>query len=180
MTTPSLHLPAGLAAPVLKYLGAYPAPIVAQVAALIGQGRLPQVLQQRYPERHAVQSDTALYAYVSELKAQHLRGADPIHKVAYDSKLKVIQHALGTHTMVSRVQGGKFKAKREIRVASLFREGPPEFLRMIVAHELGHLKEREHNKAFYALCTHIDADYQQHEFDLRLWLVSRELFPASA
>lgn len=165
----------GLCTPVLKYLGAYPANVLLQVQSLVDQGRLASVLQQRYPERHAVQSDTALYGYVSELKAQHLRGADPVSKVVYDSKLKVIQHALGTHTMVSRVQGGKLKAKREIRVASLFREGPPEFLRMIVAHELAHFKEREHNKAFYALCAHIDPDYHQHEFDLRLWLVSRAL-----
>ena len=72
------------------------------------------------------------------------------------------------------VQGNKLKAKREIRVASLFKEAPAAFLRMIVVHELAHLKEREHDKAFYALCEHIEPQYHQLEFDLRLWLTARE------
>jgi predicted metal-dependent hydrolase len=85
-----------------------------------------------------------------------------------------VQQALGTHTAVSRVQGGNLKAKREIRVASLFREAPEPFLKMIVVHELAHLKERQHDKAFYALCQHIEPDYHQLEFDVRLWLTARE------
>jgi predicted metal-dependent hydrolase len=76
---------------------------------------------------------------------------------------------------VSRVQGGNLKAKRELRVASLFKEAPAAFLRMIVVHELAHLKERDHDKAFYALCTHMEGDYHQLEFDTRLWLTAREL-----
>ncbi|STJ15803.1 metal dependent hydrolase [Escherichia coli] len=47
------------------------------------------------------------------------------------------------------MQGGKLKAKAEIRVATVFRNAPEPFLRMIVVHELAHLKEKEHNKAFY-------------------------------
>ncbi len=47
---------------------------------------------------------------------------------------------------------------------------PPEFLRMIVVHELAHLKESEHNKAFYQLCLHMEPDYHQLEFDLRAYL----------
>ncbi len=35
------------------------------------------------------------------------------------------------HTAVSRVQGGKLKAKAEIRVATVFRNAPEPFLRMI-------------------------------------------------
>src|SRR6185436_18741369 len=96
----------------------------------------------------------------------------PLAKVVYDNKLQVIQHALGTHTTISRVQGGKLKAKREIRVAGLFREAPADFLKMIVVHELAHLKEREHDKAFYALCQHMEPAYHQLEFDLRLWLTA--------
>ena len=46
---------------------------------------------------------------------------------------------------------------------------------MIVVHELAHLKEREHDKAFYALCQHMEPDYHQLEFDLRLWLTALEL-----
>ena len=41
---------------------------------------------------------------------------------------------------------------------------------MIVTHELAHLKEKEHNKAFYSLCTHIEPSYHQLEFDVRLYL----------
>jgi len=47
---------------------------------------------------------------------------------------------------------------------------PAEFLRMIVVHELAHLKEQEHNKAFYQLCLHMEPDYHQLEFDLRAYL----------
>jgi predicted metal-dependent hydrolase len=159
----------------LKYLAGYPEHLLLQVRQLIDQGKLAEVIAKRYPEPHEVRTDKALYDYVIELKDRHLRKADPLSKVAYDSKLKVIQHALGTHTAVSRVQGGKLKAKREIRVASLFREAPAEFLKMIVVHELAHLKEREHDKAFYALCTHMQPDYHQVEFDLRLYLTAKDL-----
>ena len=38
-----------------------------------------------------------------------------------------------------------------------------------------HLKEREHNKAFYQLCRHMEPDYAQLEFDLRLYLTELEL-----
>ena len=66
--------------------------------------------------------------------------------------------------------GGKLKAKREIRVASLFKQAPAPFLKMIVVHELAHLKELEHDKAFYQLCRHMEPAYHQLEFDLRAYL----------
>jgi predicted metal-dependent hydrolase len=159
----------------LKYLAGYPPHVLLQVQNLIDQGKLAEVLAQRYPQRHEVRSDTALYAYVMDLKNRYMRNGEPISKVAYDNKLKVISQALGTHTAVSRVQGGKLKAKREIRVASLFKDTPPEFLQMIVVHELAHLKEKAHDKAFYQLCTHMEPQYHQYEFDLRLWLTSLDL-----
>ena len=172
---PPLNPLSGSARKVLSYLGGYPAHVLLQVQALIDSGRLGEHLRQRYPRQHDVRTDKALYDLVTALKAEHMRGADPISKVAYDSKIQVVQHALGTHTRISRVQGGQLKAKREIRVASLFREAPAEFLQMIVVHELAHLRVREHDKAFYALCTHMLPDYHQHEFDLRLWLTARDL-----
>ncbi|RZL01550.1 MAG: M48 family peptidase [Rubrivivax sp.] len=163
----------------LKYLQGYPEHVLAQVRKVIEQGQLGEVLQRKYGGAHEVRTDKALYDYVLDLKARYMRSSDPISKVAYDGKLKVIQHALGTHTAVSRVQGGKLKAKREIRVASLFKEAPPEFLRMIVVHELAHLKEKNHDKAFYQLCTHMEPDYHQHEFDLRLYLTHLDLNKAT-
>lgn len=159
----------------LKYLAAYPPQLQEQVRQMIAGDRLGDYLQKRYPERHAVQSDKALYAYVMELKQQYLRNAPGIDKVLYDSKLDVVRKALGLHTAVSRVQGGKLKAKKEIRVAALFRDAAPEFLQMIVVHELAHLREFDHNKAFYQLCEHMLPGYHQLEFDLRVYLTWREL-----
>ncbi|MCM2330665.1 hypothetical protein SAMN05216229_10547 [Geopseudomonas sagittaria] len=159
----------------LKYLTAYPASLQDQVRGLIADNRLGEYLAKRYPERHAVQSDKALYAYVMDLKQQYLRNAPGIDKVLYDSKLDVVRKALGLHTAVSRVQGGKLKAKKEIRVAALFRDAAPEFLQMIVVHELAHLREFDHNKAFYQLCEHMLPGYHQLEFDLRVYLTWREL-----
>ncbi|MNZ32110.1 hypothetical protein D3C78_494310 [compost metagenome] len=159
----------------LKYLSAYPLQLQDQVRRLIADERLGEYLAKRYPERHAVQSDKALYAYVMELKQQYLRNAPGIDKVLYDSKLDVVRKALGLHTAVSRVQGGKLKAKKEIRVAALFRDAAPEFLQMIVVHELAHLREFDHNKAFYQLCEHMLPGYHQLEFDLRVYLTWREL-----
>ena len=158
-----------------KYLLGYPPELLADVDRLIVEGRLGETLHRRYPEMHDVRTDPALYDYVGALKNRFMRNAQAIAKVAYDNRLQLIEQALGTHTSVSRVQGNKLKAKREIRVASLFKEAPAPFLKMIVVHELAHLKEREHDKAFYALCTHMEPDYHQLEFDLRLWLTAREI-----
>jgi len=117
-----------------------------------------------------VRTDKALYEYVQEIKTKYLRNAGQLSLVAFDSTLHVMQQALGLHTSQSRVQGTKLKSKREIRVAALFKAMPPEFLRMIVVHELAHIKEREHDKAFYQLCRHMEPEYHQIEFDLRAYL----------
>lgn len=164
----------------MKYLASYSPELLDQVRQLIAQDKLGDYLQKRYPDRNAIQTDKALYEYVLDLKQTFLRTSPPIHKVAYDSKLDVIHRALGLHTAISRVQGGKLKAKKEIRVASVFKEGPPEFLRMIVVHELAHLKEHDHNKAFYRLCDSMQPGYAQLEFDLRLFLTHRDLVAAKS
>jgi predicted metal-dependent hydrolase len=167
------------ALPPLKYLQAYPVEVQDKVRDLIARDRLGEHLAQRYPGQHEVQSDKALYAYIAALKQQHLRNAPGIDKVLYDSKLDVVQRALGLHTAVSRVQGGRLTAKKEIRVAALFKTAAPEFLQMIVVHELAHLKEHDHNKAFYQLCRYMLPDYHQLEFDLRMYLTWRDLAPAN-
>ncbi|MEO4046797.1 M48 family metallopeptidase [Pseudomonas sp. CAU 1711] len=158
-----------------KYLQGYPPHLQQQVTQMIAEDRLGVYLAKRYPGRHQVQSDKALYGYAIDLKQQYLRSAPAIDKVLYDNRLDLTHRALGLHTAISRVQGGRLKAKKEIRVAALFKEAAPEFLNMIVVHELAHLKEAEHNKAFYQLCRHMLADYHQLEFDLRLYLTWREL-----
>lgn len=159
----------------LKYLQAYPVDLQDQVRWLITEGRLSDYLSQRYPDKHDVQSDKALYTYALDLKQEYLRNAPAIDKVLFDNRLDLTHRALGLHTAISRVQGGKLKAKKEIRVASLFKEAAPEFLRMIVVHELAHLKESDHNKAFYRLCEFMQPGYHQIEFDLRIYLTQRDL-----
>ena len=116
----------------MKYLSAYPEPLVSRVRRVMDEGRLAPLLARRYPVAHAVRTNAALYAYV----------------------------------------------------AGLFRDLPSEFLRMIAVHELAHLKEREHDRAFYQLCAHMEPDYGQYEFDLRAYLCHLEaggeaLWPAS-
>lgn len=159
----------------LKYLAGYPEHLQARVRALIEQDRLGAVLANKYDQSHAVRNDGQLYDYVQALKDRHLRKSMPLGKVIYDSRLQVMQHALGTHTAISRVQGGRLKASREIRIASVFRDAPAGFLKMIVVHELAHMKEAEHNKSFYQLCTHMEPDYHQLEFDLRLYLTHLDI-----
>jgi len=158
----------------MKYLSAYSEQTLSQVRQVMDQGRLGEVLLQRYPKAHEIRNDRALYEYVQDLRNEFLRNAAPIDKVAFDSKIHVINHALGLHTSVSRVQGGKLKAKHEIRVAAMFREVPLEFLRMIAVHELAHVKEKQHDKAFYKLCTYMEPNYHQYEFDTRLYLTHLE------
>ena len=161
--------------PNLQYLDHYPEELKAQVRQLLTEDRLGEMLGKKYPARHDIRTDKALYDYVLDVKSRFMRSTEPLSKVVFDNSLQIIKKALGTHTTVSRVQGGKLKSKREIRVASLFKTAPPEFLHMIVVHELAHLKEREHDKAFYQLCLHMEPNYHQLEFDLRLYLTQIEL-----
>lgn len=158
-----------------KYLGAYPPHLLEKVAALLANKQLGAWIGQRYPDFHDAKTDRALYDYVMALKQRHLKNAPPLSKVQYDNTMHPVNGTLGTNAFVSRVQGGKLKSKNEIRIATLFRDAPAPFLHMIVVHELAHLKEKNHDKAFYQLCCHMLPDYHQLEFDLRLWLTAREL-----
>lgn len=157
----------------LPFLGGYPAALQDEVRQLLASGRLGDHLARRYPEAHAIRTDGALYEHASALKARYLRNAPALAKVAYDHRLQIDQRALGTLTAISRVQGGRLTAKREVRVAALFKDAPAAMLQMIVVHELAHLKERDHNKPFYALCDHMLPGYHQIEFDTRVYLTWR-------
>ncbi|MDO2948550.1 YgjP-like metallopeptidase domain-containing protein [Aeromonas simiae] len=159
----------------LPYLSGYPDHLLEQVRTLIREQRLGPLLAKRYPQRHTTQSDAALRDYTMDLKARYLKSSSPLSKVVFDGKINIIKDALGLHSYVSRVQGNRLKAKNEIRIAALFKEAPPEFLEMIVVHELAHLREKDHNKAFYQLCCHMCPHYHQWEFDMRLWLTWRDL-----
>ena len=102
----------------LPYLQGYPPELFAQVQRLVADGRLAETVAARHPEPHAVRSERALVEYVQQLKARHLKSAPPLAKVAWDAKLQLMKHVLGTHITVARVQGRQLKAKREIRIAT--------------------------------------------------------------
>jgi predicted metal-dependent hydrolase len=149
----------------LKYLQHYPLDLQDKIRQLQLKNTLGDYITQRYPKSHPIQTDKALYDYCNEIKQNFLRNAPLLDKVIYDNRLSIEHHALGLNTAISRVQGGKLKAKKEVRISSFFKETPAEFLRMIVVHELAHLKERNHDKSFYQLCRHMEPDYHQLEFD---------------
>lgn len=163
----------------LKYLSHYPEEIQLKTRTLISNNQLGEYLRKKYSSPHSYATDKALYEYVSTLRSLHLRSTPPVSKILYDSKIRDLAQALGTHTYISRVQGGKLKAKNEIRISHLFKNVPEPFLNMIAVHELAHLKEKDHNKAFYKLCTHMQPHYHQLEFDVRLYLTYKELFNES-
>jgi hypothetical protein len=159
----------------LKYISSYPHEIQTQVADLIQQDKLSTYLLKKYASSHKIKNDKILFEYISDLKLKYMKKSSPLSKAAFDGKINVIHNALGTHHFISRVQGNKLKAKNEIRIASRFKNVPPEFLEMIVVHELAHFKEKEHNKAFYKLCEYMQPSYHQTELDLRLYLTHLDL-----
>ena len=105
----------------LKYLTGYPEQLTAPIGKIIEEQRLTGLLLNKYPTPHEIKTERALYDFTVELKNRFLRKANPLSKVAYDNKINVINEALGLHTFISRVQGGKLKAKHEIRVGVVFR-----------------------------------------------------------
>lgn len=158
-----------------NYISNYPTTVQAQVQQMIDEDRLGSFLLAKYPVPHRVANDRELREYVLGIKNRYLKKSNPLSKIVYDNKIHVINNALGLHSYVSRVQGGKLKSKNEIRISSVFKKAPMEFLSMIVVHELAHLKEKEHGKAFYQLCQHMLPDYFQLEFDMRLYLTQLDL-----
>ncbi|MDO6710190.1 M48 family metallopeptidase [Aliiglaciecola sp. 2_MG-2023] len=158
----------------LKYLSAYSLDLQQQITELLDSNRLTDYLLKKYPLVHSIPNDNALREYVIALKNQYLKKSQPLSKVVFDKKIHVVDNALGLHSFVSRVQGGKLKSKNEIRISTLFKHTPTEFLNMIVVHELAHLKQKEHNKAFYQLCCHMLPNYHQIEFDVRVYLTHLE------
>ena len=154
----------------LPYLQAYSPSLQQQVAGLLQSGKLGDWLLARHPDAHQMRSDTALHAYITGLKAEHMRNAAPLAKVVYDSKLQLVYQALGIHMRSGKNHGGKTQSRHEIRIGSLFKHAPEPFLRMIAVHELAHLRESDHNKAFYQLCEYMAPAYHQLDLATRLYL----------
>ncbi len=154
----------------LKYISSYSPEIQTQVKTMLDEKTLSKYLLSKYPQSHGIVNDKLLRNFVINLKNQYLKKSAPLSKVKFDEKIHVINNALGLHSFVSRVQGGKLKRKNEIRISTVFKSAPEEFLEMITVHELAHLKEKDHNKAFYQLCQHMLPNYHQIELDLRIYL----------
>ena len=112
---------------------------------MLDEKTLSNYLLSKYPQAHRVVNDKALRVFAMDFKNQYLKKSSPLSKVKFDDKIHVIKNALGLHSFVSRVQGNKLKSKNEIRIATVFKSAPEEFLAMIVVHELAHLKEKDHN-----------------------------------
>ena len=159
----------------LRYISHYSETVVNQVKQLIDSNKLGDYLLRKYPQSHDVNTEKQLYKYTLQLKNDFIKQSNSLSKVIYDAKIHVYNNALGTHSFVSRVQGNKLKSKQEIRIASLFKNAPLPMLNMIVVHELAHLKEKQHNKAFYNLCEYMQPDYHELELDTRLFLIYSEL-----
>ena len=160
----------------LRYLKGYSPEILNSVKLILDEEKLGHHILRRYPKAHDIRSAKALHQYTMDLKNTYMRKAKPLNRVVYDEKIDVIKNALGLHTFMVRVHGNKLRARNEIQIASVFKKAPEPFLRMIVVHELAHFKEKDHNKAFYQLCEHMEPDYHQLEFDLRLYLTHLQLY----
>lgn len=159
----------------LKYISNYPQSLQGQVQLMLDEKTLAGFLLQKYPKPHAIGNDKDLREYAIGIKNQYMKKSSPLSKVIYDGKIHVINNALGLHSYVPRKQGNKVKMKNELRVSSVFKKAPESLLNMIVVHELAHLKEKQHDKAFYKLCQHMLPDYHQLEFDMRLYMIQIEI-----
>ncbi len=142
---------------------------------MLDDGKLVNFLLKKYPKPHSISNDKDLREYAMGIKNQYMKKSPPLSKVVYDGKIHVVNNALGLHSYVPRIQGNKVKMKNELRISSVFKKAPIELLNMIVVHELAHLKEKQHNKAFYQLCQHMLSDYHQLEFDMRLYMIQIEV-----
>ncbi|MBN2718010.1 MAG: M48 family metallopeptidase [Deltaproteobacteria bacterium] len=154
----------------LRYISHYPAELLDKVLLLIDRNRLGELILSRYPDAHDIRTDKALYEFVLDLKKRHMRQSATVSKIRFDDRISALHNALGQHRFTSRVQGNKLRAKSEIVISSVFKKAPLAFLQMIAVHELAHLREKNHDKAFYRLCEYMMPDYHTIEFDMRLFL----------
>ena len=159
----------------LRYISNYPQSLQEQVQKMLDDRTLAGFLLKKYPKPHTIANDKDLREYAMQIKNQFMKKSSPLSKVIYDGKIHVINNALGLHSYVPRIQGNKVKMKNELRVGAVFKKSPEPLLNMIVVHELAHLKEKQHNKAFYKLCQHMLPDYHQLEFDMRLYMIQIEI-----
>ena len=85
----------------LPYISAYPPKLQQQAQQLLDEGRLGALLLSRYGQaQHSVRTDGALYDYVQDLKADHLRQASPEGSRGLGAYARALDWLLGTdHAM---------------------------------------------------------------------------------
>ena len=91
--------------------------------------------------------------------------------IIYDTKFHVVHNTLSLHSYATHIHGSKLQNEMRVRVA--FKKTPENF-----KYDCGawtpHLKEKEHNKAFYRLCLNMLENYHEMELDMRLFLIQLE------
>jgi predicted metal-dependent hydrolase len=157
----------------LSFLDTYPEKIQTKIHTLIEEEGLEEYIRELYPENHKIITDKELFEYVQDLRKKYMKKAPPAHKVVFDDSNSTVYYPLGLKDNELILNDNGHKIKNVMRIASLYKNAPLELFHMVVAHELAHTKEREHENNFFRLCHHLDGDYSQHEFDLRLFLISQ-------
>lgn len=157
----------------LAFLDEYPDKVQNKIRTIIEEDKLEAYLEDLYPEKHKINTDKALFEYVQDLRKKYMKKAAPAHKVVFEDKNETIFNALGDNINDLILFDNGHKIKNVIRIAEFYQNAPVELFHMVVVHELAHIKEREHDNNFFRLCKHMDGDYDQHEFDLRLYLYSK-------
>lgn len=160
--------------PYLIYLKNYPESIKEQIATLLTEQKLEKLLKMRYPINHNIKSDKALYQYTVNIKNTYLKQTSPLRRICFDEQ--IVDHSLISDAPDDSLQYNSFIINRlsEIRIADFFKQAPEPMLRIMVIHKLAHIIEKAHNSAFYKLCHYMEPNYQQLEFETRLFLTQRE------
>ncbi len=61
--------------PSFRYIQGYPQNIVEQVSSLVDNGKLIPWFEKRYPDRHQIKSEKALYEYAIAIKNRYMKKA---------------------------------------------------------------------------------------------------------
>lgn len=159
-----------------KYLNGYSEELISQVDQAIKENKLGIILKSRYKSKHTITTDKELYNLTVSIKNQYMKNSKMPNRVYYDNKIETLNNALGLHSYIPIQHGKKIKVINDIKISMNFKNMPYEFLYNVLIHEIAHLKEKDHNKAFYNLCQNMSPDYFQVDFDLRLYLTYLDIF----
>lgn len=159
-----------------KYLRGYSDNIIMSVKKLVDTDKLGLYLKNKYKNVNNCKKDKELYNLAKEIKDKYMKKQKLPEKIFYDNKIELSNQALGLHSYIPVKHGKKYKMKNEIKISSRFKNLPYEFMENVLIHELCHLKEKNHNKAFYNLCRNIDDRYFEKDLDIRIYLTYVDIY----